>query len=112
MNAGGHLEEMMDLDGVSGFFDTVLCLYGHFPEGGQVVGNVVLQREHALFPQLHGSRAGEKLGAGINVVFFVSLHGDPVFRVGIAGRVAKNALTVLVNDQIKTGDTHLQKLLA
>ena len=51
-----------------------------------------------------GSGDGDGLGAGINVVFFVSLYRNFVFRISISVHVTKNAFAVLVDDEVKSGN--------
>ena len=78
----------------------------------QIIRQIIFQREHSLFPQLHGSRTGDQLGAGVDMVLFLAGHRGFLIRVGIAAHMAQHTPAILINDQIKTGYAHLQKSLA
>ena len=85
----------------------VVLLHGHIGIFGQVSRYGIVKLEQTLFPQLHCSRTGDRLGAGIKSVSFIAFYREFVFQIGITVPIVENTGSVLIYPQIKARDAHI-----
>ena len=55
---------------------------------------------HDVLAALVEVLSGQKFGAGVNMVFFLTGHRNLLIRVGIAAHMPQNTGAILVNDQV------------
>ena len=107
IEAALHGEQMANRQhGVRGV-NAAVFQHAQRAEGGQIVGNRVVQPHLALLDQLKRRRAGVQLGGGIQAEHLVPVHGNARLAVAEAGVVTVYFPVITVHGQITARHAHI-----
>ena len=91
---------MADQDGILSFSAAVFIFDEHFGKFGHIVRKLILKGKEPFFKKLQGRRAGDGLGAGIEIIQLVSLDRRFLFIIRVSVFMAKDLSAAFVYDHV------------